>query len=199
MSSSPPTIQNELADITLAQGATAPPPAIMDMINIVAIAPAELLPILPNRPNRRPPPSRTSSYLLLPRAGAIMVDPSPLMACLTQAGPFRTSSRLEIRRDGYFMKNLRNLARSSRGTEAPFAHPSIVTTAEYTTQSAATAMARARHSWAQEEPTSILQPMPAQNRPQPAQRNVSHLSYSQWTRQSPAHTSSTDSPCPSPS
>ena len=121
-----------------------------------------------------------------------MVDPPPLMACLTQAGPFRTSSRLEIRRDGYFIDELRNLARSARGTEAPFAHPSIVTTAEYTVQSAATAMARARHSWAQEEPASILQPMPAQNRPQPAQRNA-------WTRQSPAQASSTGSPCPSPS
>ena len=127
------TYDAELADLTLAQGSTAPPPAIMDMINIIATAPAELLPILPNRPNGRPPPPRTTSYLLLPRAGAIMVDPPPLMACLTQAGPFRTSARFEIRRDGFFMEDLRNLARSSRGTEAPFAHPSIVTTAEYTT------------------------------------------------------------------
>jgi hypothetical protein len=162
----------ELADITLAQGATAPPPAIMDMINIVAIAPTERLPILPNRPNGLPPPSCTFSYLLLPRAGAIMVDPPPLMACLTQARPFRTSARLEIRRDGYFMDDFRNLARSARGTEAPFAHPSIVTNAKYAIQTATTAMARARHSWAQEEPESILQPMLAQSRQQPAQRIV---------------------------
>jgi hypothetical protein len=116
-----------------------------------------------------------------------MVDPPPLMACLTQAGPFRTSSRLEIRRDGYFMDELRNLARSARGTEAPFAHPSTVRIAEYTVQIATTAMARARHSWAQEEPASILQPMTAQSHQPPAQRNA-------WTRQSPAHASSSGSP-----
>ena len=38
------TYDTELTDLTMAQGATTPPPAIMNMINIVAIAPAELLP-----------------------------------------------------------------------------------------------------------------------------------------------------------
>ena len=164
----------------------------MDMINIIASTPADLLPILPNRSNGRPPPSRTPSYLLLPRADALMVDPPPLMACLTQAEPFRTSARFDIRRDGYFMDDLRNLARSTRGTEAPFAHPSIVTTAEYTVQSAATAMARARHSWAQEEPAPILQPMPAQNRPQPSQHAHS------GNQPSPLSSSSTDASTSTP-
>jgi hypothetical protein len=69
------TYDTELTDLTMAQGATTPPPAIMDMINIVTIAPAELLPNQSNRNDGRPPPPRTNSYLLLPRAGAIMVDP----------------------------------------------------------------------------------------------------------------------------
>jgi hypothetical protein len=156
------TYDTELVDITMAQGATIPPPAILDMINFVAIAPPELLPITPNRPNERSSLSRTSSYLLLPRAGAIMVDLPPLMACLTKAGPFCTSSRLEIRRDGYFMDEFLNLARSARGNEALFAHLSMVSIEEYTTQIAATATARARTPWAQEEPFSILQPIPVQ-------------------------------------
>ena len=118
------------------------------MINIVAIAPAELLPPPPDRRDGRPPPPRTTSYLLLPRAGAIMVDPPPITACLTQAGPFQSSARLEIRRDGYFMEELRTLARSARGSAAPFAHPSLVPIEEYTTSSAATATALARTSWA---------------------------------------------------
>ena len=86
------TYDTELTDLTMAQGAPTPPPAIMDMINNVAIAPAELLPPPPNRNNGRPQPLRTTSYRLLPRAGAIMVDPPPIMACLTQAGPFHSSS-----------------------------------------------------------------------------------------------------------
>jgi hypothetical protein len=39
------TYDTELTDITIAQGAPSPP-SIVDMINIVAIAPAELLPFL---------------------------------------------------------------------------------------------------------------------------------------------------------
>ena len=116
----------------------------MDMINIVAIAPAELLPIPPNRNDGRLPPPRTTSYLLLPRAGTIMVDPPPITACLTQAGLFHSSSRLKIRRDGYFLEELRTLARSARDSKAPFAHSSIVNIEEYATQNAATATALAR-------------------------------------------------------
>ena len=85
------TYDTELTDITMAQGAPSPP-SIMDMINIVAIAPAELLPSPPDRRDGRPTPPHTTSYLLLPRAGAIMVDPPPITACLTQAGPFQSSA-----------------------------------------------------------------------------------------------------------
>ena len=59
------TYDTELADLSTAQGAPSPP-SIMDMINIVAIAPAELLPPPPDRRDGRPPPPRTASYLLLP-------------------------------------------------------------------------------------------------------------------------------------
>ena len=88
-----------------------------------------------------------------------MVDPPPITACLTQAGPFQSSARLEIRRDGYFMEELRTLARSARGSAAPFAHPRLVPIEEYTTSSAAAATALARTSWAQAEQSSIHQPM----------------------------------------
>ena len=59
------TYDTKLTDITMAQGAP-PPPPIMNMINIVAIAPAELLPSPPNRNDGCPPPPRTTSYLLPP-------------------------------------------------------------------------------------------------------------------------------------
>ena len=156
----------------------------MDMINIVAIAPAELLPPPPDRRDGRPPPPRTASYLLLPRAGAIMVDPPPVTACLTQAGPFQSSARLEIRRDGYFMEELRTLARSARGSAAPFAHPRLVPLEEYTTSSAATATALARTSWAQEEPASIHQPMPGQG-PQSARSSNTNAWNCQTNNQTP--------------
>ena len=68
----------KLADNTMAQGAALPPPSLMDTINIVAIAPTALLPIPPNQATRgRPPLPRTMTYLLLPRAGAIMITPPP--------------------------------------------------------------------------------------------------------------------------
>ena len=134
----------ELTDLTLAQGITDPPPALMNMINVVAIAPAALVPEPPNQDPDRPPPPRTSTYLLLPRAGAIMTDPPPITACLSQAGPFRTAARLEIRTDGYFMEDVRKLARSARGVAAPFAHPRLVSFSDFTTTRAMTDAANAQ-------------------------------------------------------
>ena len=62
-----------------------------------------------------------------------MTYPLPITACLSQAGPFRTSARLEIRTDRYFMEDIRMLARSARCTAAQFTHPRLVSLAEFTT------------------------------------------------------------------
>jgi hypothetical protein len=169
------TYDTELADINMAQGAATPPPSLMDTINIVAIAPAALLPNPPNQTTGgRPPPPRTTTYLLFPRASAMMVDPPPMTACLPQAGPFSTFARLEVRTDGYFMEDIRTFVRSARGSEAPFAHPRIVRLADYTIHTAATAQAQARTPWTHEEPSSIRQPKPSSgiNQPAPPQGNV---------------------------
>ena len=107
-----------------------------------------------------------------------MVDPPPITACLTQAGPFQSSARLEIRRDGDFMEELRTLARSVRGSAAPFAHPSLVPIEEDTTSSAATATALARTPWAQAEPAFIHQPMPRQG-----QQSTGTSNTNAWNRQ----------------
>ena len=153
----------ELTDLTLAQGITDPPPALMNMINVVAIAPAALVPEPPSQDPDRPPPPRTSTYLLLPRAGAIMTDPPPITACLSQAGPFRTAAKREIRTDGYFMEDVRELARSARGIAAPFAHPRLVSLGEFTTTRAMTDAANAQTQWTVAEPAAIQQDMSTSN------------------------------------
>ena len=120
-----------------------------------------------------------------------MVDPPPITACLTQAGPFQSSARLEIRRDGYFMEELQTLARSARGSAAPFAHPSIVPIEEYTTSSAATTTALARTSWAQAEPASIHQPMPGQGQQPTGSSNTNALNRQVNNQTSPSNSYST--------
>ena len=67
----------ELRAAAIAQ-VNAPPPQILPMIDIIAVIPANLLPLHPppgptESPHRTPP--RTNTYLLLPRAGAIMLSP----------------------------------------------------------------------------------------------------------------------------
>ena len=161
------TYDAELTDLALAQGIADPPPPLMNMINIVAIAPAALVPEAPNLHPDRPPPPSTSTYLLLPRAGAIMTDPPPITACLSQAGPFRTSARLEIRTDGYFMEDIRELARSGRGTAAQFTHPRLVTLGEFTSTQARAEAARAQTQLTHREPASIQQTMPMNDNFQP--------------------------------
>ena len=88
----------ELRAAALAQG-TSIPPQILPMINLILNAPAALLPV-PTRDDQRALPPRTNTYLLLPRAGAIMTNPMPTSACLEQAGPWRTAATIEARGDG---------------------------------------------------------------------------------------------------
>ena len=88
-----------------------------------------------------------------------MTDPPPITACLSQAGSFRTAARLEIRTDGYFMEDVRELTRSARGTAAPFAHPRLVSLGEFTTSRAMTDAARAQTQWTVAEPATIQQDM----------------------------------------
>ena len=83
-----------------------------------------------------------------------MTDPPPITACLSQAGPFRTAARLKIRTDGYFMKDVRELARSARGIAAPFAHPRLVSLGEFTTTRAMTDAANAQTQWTVAEPAA---------------------------------------------
>jgi hypothetical protein len=107
-----------LYDMELKAAATtqgnASPPQILPMINIIAIIPANLLPPPPpslTEPHRRTPP-RTNTYLLLPHAGAIMLNPMSSSACIEQAGPWHTAATIEVREDGYLMDDIRTLARS---------------------------------------------------------------------------------------
>jgi hypothetical protein len=125
----------ELNAAAIAQGIDSPP-QILTMINLIAIIPANLLPPPPpslTEPPRRTPP-RTNSYLLLPRAGAIMLNPTPSSASIEQAGPWHTAATIEVRDDGYLMDDIRTLARSGRSiaTAATFSHPRTVNLLEYT-------------------------------------------------------------------
>ena len=122
----------ELRAAALAQG-TSIPPQILPMINLIMNAPAALLPA-PMRDDQRNVPPRTNTYLLLPRAGAIMTNPMPTSACLEQAGPWRTAATIEARGDGYLMEAIRSLARSGRGPPAAtdLAHPRMVHSSLYT-------------------------------------------------------------------
>ena len=87
----------EVRAAAIAQG-NAPPPQILPMINIIAVIPASLMPLPPPNPTEYPrrTPSRTNAYLLLPRAGAIVLSPVPSSACIEQAGPWRTAAAFEI-------------------------------------------------------------------------------------------------------
>jgi hypothetical protein len=96
-----------------------------------------------------------------------MTDPPPITACLSQAGPFRTSARLEIRTDGYFMEDIRELARSGRGTAAQFTHPRLVSLGEFTSTQARAEAARAQTQWTHREPAAIQQTMPMNDNFQP--------------------------------
>ena len=130
-----------------------------------------------------------------------MTDPPPITACLSQAGPFRTAARLEIRTDGYFMEDIRELARSARGIVAPFAHPRLVSLGEFTTTRAITDAANAQTQWTVTEPAAIQQDMSTSNvnqqapqptnswfnRPPPAPSNT-------WSPSS-ANTNNQTSPC----
>ena len=92
-----------------------------------------------------------------------MTDPSPITSCLSQAGSFRTAARLEIRTDGYFMEDVRELARSARGIAAPFAHPRLVSLGEFATTRAMTDAANAQTQWTVAEPAPIQQDMSTSN------------------------------------
>ena len=109
----------ELQAAAIAQG-NDPPPQILTMINIIAIIPANLLPLAPSSftESRRMLP-RTNSYLLLPRAGAIMLHPMPSSASLEQAGPWRTAATNEVRDDGYLMEDIRTLALDEAQPQRP--------------------------------------------------------------------------------
>ena len=111
------------------------------MINLIINAPAALLPA-PTREDQRNVPPRTNTYLLLPRAGAIMTNPMPTSACLEQAGPWRTAATIEARSDGYLMEAICTLARSGRGHSATvdLAHPRMVPSSLYTEAAALASM-----------------------------------------------------------
>ena len=132
------------------------------MINIIAIIPANLLPLAPSsytEPRRMLP--RTNSYLLLPRAGAIMLHPMPSSASLEQAGPWRTAATLEVRDDGYLMEDIRTLARSGRSTTtlATFSHPRVVNLPDYTEANAIASIHGTAATAQYEEPVSLTTPM----------------------------------------
>ena len=120
-----------------------------------------------------------------------MTDPPPTTACLSQAGPFRTAARLEIRTDGYFMEDIRELARSARGTAAPFAHPRLVSLGEFTTTRAITDAANAQTQWTVAEPAAIQQDMSTSNVNQQAPQPTNS-----WFNRPPPAPSNTWSPSP---
>ena len=106
------------------------------MINIIASIPASLMLLPPPNPTEtlRRASARTNAYLLLPRAGAIMISPVPPSACIEQAGPWRTVAVFEVREDGFLMEDIRTLARSGRGAAeaSSILHPCLVNPADYT-------------------------------------------------------------------
>ena len=142
------------------------------MINIIATIPASLLPLpppSPANPHHRLPP-RSNSYLLLPRAGAIMINPMPFTACIEQAGLWNTAATLEVREDGFLMDDIRTLARSGRGTStaAAIAHLRLVNPEDYTEENAITSLHGDTATALYEEPVSIADPMPGPRAPAPA-------------------------------
>jgi hypothetical protein len=100
------------------------------MVNIIVNIPACLMPPPPSTTTEtsRRTQARTTAFLLLPRAGAIMLSPVPTSACIEQAGPWRTAAVMEVKEDGYLMEDIRTLARSGRGAAAATAilHPCTV-------------------------------------------------------------------------
>ena len=148
------------------------PPQIIPMINIIAVLPASLMPLPPSNPMeypRRTTPPRTNAYLLLPRAGAIMLSPVPSSACIEHAGPWRTPAVFEIREDGYLMEDIRTLARSGRGAAAAafIPHPRMVNLAEYTEDNAIASIHGDLATALYEEPVSIHAPMHRPGAPPP--------------------------------
>ena len=145
------------------------------MINIIAVIPASLMPPPPPNLTESPrrTPSRTNTYLLLPRAGAIMLSPVPSSACIEQAGPWRTAAVFEIREDGYLMEDIRTLARSGRGAAAAstILHPRMVNPAEYTEDNAIASTHGDLVTALYEEPVSIAAPMPRPGAPPPPPPN----------------------------
>ena len=161
----------EVRAAALAQG-NEPPPHILPMINIIAVLPAGLMLLPPPNPmeySRRTTPPRTNAYLLLPRAGAIILSPVPSSACIEQAGPWRTPAVFEVREDGYLMEDIRTLARSGRGAAAAASipHPRMVNLAEYTEANAIASIHGDLATALYEEPTSINAPMHRPGAPPP--------------------------------
>ena len=141
------------------------------MINIIASLPASLMPPLPPNPTEtsRRTPARTTAFLLLPRAGAIMLSPVPTSACIEQAGPWRTAAVLEVREDGYLMEDIRTIARSGRGAAAATAilHPCMVNPADYTEEIAIASTHGDLATALYEEPVSLADPIPRPGTPPP--------------------------------
>ena len=141
------------------------------MINIIASIPASLMPPPPPNPTEtlRRAPARTNAYLLLPRAGAIMLSPVPPSACIEQAGPWRTAAVLEVREDGFLMEVIRSLARSGRGAAAAstILHPCLVNPAEYTEANTIASTHGDQATALYEEPVSLAAPMPRPGAPRP--------------------------------
>jgi hypothetical protein len=149
------------------------------MINIIAVIPTNLMP-LPSSPgptesSRRMPP-RTNTYLLLPRAGAIMLSPVPSSACIEQAGPWYTAAVIEVREDGYLMEDIRALARSGRGiaAAATFLHPHMVNPMEYTETNVIASLHGDTATALYKEPVSIEAPMPRPSSTLPGQTHAAH-------------------------
>ena len=165
----------EVRAAATAQG-NAPPPQLLLMVNIIVNIPACLMPPPPSTTTEtsRRTQARTTAFLLLPRAGAIMLSPVPTSACIEQAGPWRTAAVMEVKEDGYLMEDIRTLARSGRGAAAATAilHPCTVSPVDYTEDNAIASIHGDLATALYEEPVSLAQPMPRPGAPPPPPNNA---------------------------
>ena len=103
-----------------------------------------------------------------------MLSPVPTSACIEQVGPWRTAAVIEVKEDGYLMKDIRTLARSGRGAAAATAilHPCMVNPVDYTEDNAIASTHRDLATALYEEPVSLAQPMPRPGAPPPPPTNA---------------------------
>ena len=116
--------RHDTESAALAQAQGQPITSIIANTNHVIHVPSTLIPAprLDPRRTRQSPPTPTSIYLLIPRAGTRVTIPT-ILSALDQGGPNSTPISVELRRDFCLFASVRRAAALAPGRLTNLSHP----------------------------------------------------------------------------